>query len=114
MLVGRRASWRFRRRVCSWGKLGLLRLGMQCYLATPEPQPRWFGLPNTPQTILSASEVVTIGILYAVKGVSQRAFYPGSATTTDTRSPNCRNAPTGFAACTPNATGPGASGPPLR
>ena len=28
-----------------------------------------------PQAILSASEVVTIGILYAMKGVSQRAFY---------------------------------------
>ena len=36
-------------------------------------------IPDTPrhsQTILSASEVVTTGILYAVKGVSQRAFYP--------------------------------------
>ena len=47
LLGGRRASWRFRRRVCSWGKLGLLRLGMECYLATPEPPPRWFGLPDT-------------------------------------------------------------------
>ena len=47
LLAGRRASWRFRRRVCSWGKLGLLRLGMECYLATPELQPRWFGLPDT-------------------------------------------------------------------
>ena len=46
LLAGRRASWRFRRRVCSWGKLGLLRLGMECYLATPEPPPRWFGLPT--------------------------------------------------------------------
>ena len=32
--------------------------------------------PRHSQTILSISEVVTIGILYAVKGVSQRAFYP--------------------------------------
>ena len=47
LLAGRRASWQFRRRVCSWGKLGLLRLGMECYLATPEPPPRWFGLPAT-------------------------------------------------------------------
>ena len=47
LLAGRRASWRFRRRVCSWGKLGLLRLGMECYLATPEPPLRWFGLPTT-------------------------------------------------------------------
>ena len=46
LLAGRRASWRFRRWVCSWGKLGLLRLGMECYLATPEPPPRWFGLPH--------------------------------------------------------------------
>ena len=47
LLAGRRASWQFRRRVCSWGKLGLLRLGMECYLATPEPPLRWFGLPHT-------------------------------------------------------------------
>ena len=47
LLVGQRASWRFRRRVCSWGKLGLLRLGMECYLVTPEPPPGWFGLPTT-------------------------------------------------------------------
>ena len=32
--------------------------------------------PRHSQAILSVSEVVTIGILYAVKGVSQRAFYP--------------------------------------
>ena len=29
------------------GQLGLLRLGMECYLATQEPPPGWFGLPNT-------------------------------------------------------------------
>ncbi len=39
LLAGRRTSWQFRRRVCSWGKLGLLRLGMECYLAAPEPSP---------------------------------------------------------------------------
>ena len=47
---GRRASWRFWRRVCSWGQLGLLgllRLGMERYPATPEPLPVWFGLPDT-------------------------------------------------------------------
>ena len=38
LLVGRRVSWQFRRRVCSWGQLGLLRLGMECYLAAPEPR----------------------------------------------------------------------------
>ena len=32
--------------------------------------------PRHSQAILSVSEVVTIGILYVVKGVSQRAFYP--------------------------------------
>ena len=47
LLVGRRASWQFRRRVCSRGKLGLLRLGMERYLAAPEPPPGWFGLPTT-------------------------------------------------------------------
>ena len=36
-------------------------------------------IPDAPrhfQAILSISEVVTIGILYAVKDVRQRAFYP--------------------------------------
>ena len=32
-------------------------------------------LPHHPQAILSLGEVVTIGALYAVKGVSRRAFY---------------------------------------
>ena len=45
LLAGRRASWQFRLRVCSWGQLGLLRLGIEYYLATPELPPRWFGLP---------------------------------------------------------------------
>ena len=40
LLAGRRASWQFRRRVCSWGKLGLLRLGMEHYLVTSDPPPR--------------------------------------------------------------------------
>ena len=89
----------------------MVRLAPHLKVGTPED-----AIPDTPrhsQTILSASEVVTIRILYAVKGVSQRAFYPGSATTTDTCSPNCRNAPAGSSACTPNATGPGASWPLL-
>ena len=47
LLVGRRASWQFRRRVCSWGKLGLMGLGMERYMATLEPPPGWFGLPDT-------------------------------------------------------------------
>ena len=32
--------------------------------------------PRHSQSIRSVSEVVTVGILYGVKGVSQRAFYP--------------------------------------
>ena len=35
--IGRRAPWQFRRRVCLWGKLGLLRLGMEYCLDTPGP-----------------------------------------------------------------------------
>ena len=45
LLAGRRALWQFRRRVCSWGKLGLLRLGRERYLAAPEPPPRWLACP---------------------------------------------------------------------
>ena len=33
--------------VCSWGQLGLLRLGMEYYLTTLEPPPGWFGLHAT-------------------------------------------------------------------
>ena len=47
LLLVARASWRFQRRVCSWGQLGLLRLGMERYPATPEPPLRWLGLPTT-------------------------------------------------------------------
>ena len=32
-------------------------------------------LPHHPQAILSLGEVITIGVLYAIKGVSRRAFY---------------------------------------
>ena len=39
LLAGLRAPWRFRSRVCSWGKLGLWRLGMEYYLAMPAPPP---------------------------------------------------------------------------
>ena len=63
------------------------------------------------QAILSVSEVVTIGILYAVKGVSQRAFYPWLKDNYGCRSPNCRNAPAASAACIVNNTGQGASWP---
>ena len=45
LLAGRRALWQFRRRVCSWGKLGLPRLGMERYLATPEPLPDGLACP---------------------------------------------------------------------
>ena len=33
LLAGLRVLWLFRRRVCLWGRLGLLRLGVECYLA---------------------------------------------------------------------------------
>ena len=45
LLAGLRVPWRFRRRVSSWGRLGLLRLGMEYYLATPKPPPGWLGRP---------------------------------------------------------------------
>ena len=32
-------------------------------------------MPQQSQSVLSVSEVVSIGILYTVKGISQRAFY---------------------------------------
>ena len=49
LLAGRRASWRFRRRLCFVGEAGWDCCGWawMCYLATPEPPPGWFGLPST-------------------------------------------------------------------
>ena len=44
ILVGLRASPTFRRQVCSRGKLGILNLGYEFYLATPDP-------PDNPFTI---------------------------------------------------------------
>ena len=71
-----------------------------------------------PQVILSVSEVVTIGIPYAVKGLTAKdpaaRFLPLAPRQLRTLvPPNCRNAPAYSAAGTPNATGPAASWPPL-
>ena len=45
-----------------------------------------------PQARLSLSELVTIGVLHAIKNVKQRPFI-GSRITMAISSPNCRNAP---------------------
>ena len=42
ILLGIRVSPAFRRRVCSWGKLGILHLGYEYYLATPDPPDHLF------------------------------------------------------------------------
>lgn len=47
ILVGMRAPPAFRRQVCSWGRLGVLHLGLEFYLATDHPPPRYLGLPST-------------------------------------------------------------------
>ena len=49
IIAGTRAPADFRRQVCSWGKLGILHLGWEYYLANPHPPPRIF-IPSSPQT----------------------------------------------------------------
>lgn len=44
ILAGIRTSRSFRRQVCSWGRLGVLHLGLEYYLATTDPPPHYFGL----------------------------------------------------------------------
>ncbi len=46
ILVGMRASASFRRKVCSWGRLGVLHLGLEYYLAMPDPPLKYFGIPH--------------------------------------------------------------------
>ena len=46
ILLGMRASPTFRRRVCSRGKLGILHLGYEFYLATPDPPDRPFHIQH--------------------------------------------------------------------
>ena len=46
LLAGRRASWQFGGGSVRGGKLGLLRLGMERYLATPEPPPDGLACPT--------------------------------------------------------------------
>ena len=67
------------------------------------------------QAILSVSEVATIGILYVTlsKASASALAIPGARTTTAAGSPNCRNAPAGFAAGIRSNTGRDASGPRL-
>ena len=49
ILAGARASPSFRRQVCSRGKLGILHLGYEYYLATPDP-PSQLATPPSRQT----------------------------------------------------------------
>ena len=49
ILVGMRASPTFRRQVCCRGKLGILNLGHEFYLATPDPPDNLFNI-HTRQT----------------------------------------------------------------
>ena len=44
ILAGIRAPRAFRLQVCSWRRLGILHLGLEFYLAIPDPPPRYFGL----------------------------------------------------------------------
>ena len=44
ILAGMRASRTFRRQVCSRGKLGILHLGYEYYLATPDPPENLFDI----------------------------------------------------------------------
>ena len=46
ILAGLRASPTFRRQVCSRGKLSILNLGYEYYLATPDPPPQLFAPPR--------------------------------------------------------------------
>ena len=46
IVVGMKAPSTFRRQVCSWGRLGVLHLGLEFYLATDKPPLRYLGLPN--------------------------------------------------------------------
>ena len=46
ILVGMRASASFRRKVCSWGRLGVLHLGLEYYLAMLNPPLKYFGIPH--------------------------------------------------------------------
>ena len=54
---------------------------------------RMKNVPNHSQASLWPSELVTIGLLFAVKGVGQQAFYRWLRRTTGAGSPPCRSAP---------------------
>ena len=46
ILSGMRPSPSFRRQVYSWGRIGVLHLGLEYYLSAPEPPLRYLGLPD--------------------------------------------------------------------
>ena len=46
ILAGLRVAASFRRRICSRGHLGILHLGYEYYLATPDPPPQLFSPPH--------------------------------------------------------------------
>ena len=74
-------------------------------------------LPDVPQhsqAILSLSELITIGVLQAMKPVTQRAFYHWLKDNYGHLFPNCPAALVSTVGCGCNGTGPATScpGPP--
>ena len=63
------------------------------------------------QAILSLSELVTIGVLQAMKNVSQRAFYHWLRDNYGHLFPTCPTVPGSTADCGPSSTGPATSWP---
>jgi len=59
---------------------------------------RMLDLPKHPQAALWPSELITLGVLFAIKGVGERAFFAGLARTTEPCFRACRNAPGSSAA----------------
>lgn len=49
ILAGMRVSPTFRKQICSWGRMSVLHMGLEYYLANPHPPPTYFGLQH-PQT----------------------------------------------------------------
>ena len=62
---------------------------------------RMLDLPKHPQAALWPSELVTLGLLFALKGVGERAFTAGSARTMGRCSRACRSVPGCSAVCKP-------------
>ncbi len=68
-------------------------------------------LPKHPDAHLYPSELVTLGLLFALKGVGRAASTAGSTTTIGTGSCTCLNAPGCFASWRPMPLGPSSSWP---